>query len=131
MRTQRELAEWCVGAIGKFGDPAEPVGQIFARYQSLTEVAALKTPADYLLTCTYKVGTLSLRIDPDCEIPMRIDMAGPVFDGDRLQVFGIEQITAGLWALKPSLYVSNTFHAFVIVYDAPHPAPWQKLIVLG
>ncbi len=131
MRTQQELAEWCVGAIAKFGDPAEPVGQIFAHYQRLTEVAALKAPPDDLLVCTFEANTLSLHIDPECAIPLRVDMAGPVFDGDRLQVFGIELISRGLWALKPSLYIPNTFHAFVVVYDAPDPAPWQKLIVWG
>lgn len=130
MKTQQELAEWCVGAIDKYGDPAEPVGQIFARYQGLTEVAALRATPDGLLVCTFEANTLALVIDPDCIIPLRVDAAGPVFDGERLQALGIELIRPGLWALNPSLYIPKSFHVFVTIYDVPIPAPWERLIVL-
>ena len=31
MKTMSEVQQWIDGAIGQFGDPAVPVGQIFAR----------------------------------------------------------------------------------------------------
>lgn len=123
MKTSQELAEWCAGALIEFGDPAAPVGQMFFRY---TEVTLARGDE---LTCTARGDALMLNVGG--VPPLRVDVEGPAFDEEeRLRVFGIKSIVPGLWTLEPSLNLPGMFHAFIVIYDVPNPAPWERLIVL-
>jgi hypothetical protein len=44
--------------------------------------------------------------------------------------YGAERVTAGVWAITPSLNVVGVIHGFVVIHGVPDPAPWERLIVL-
>jgi hypothetical protein len=46
-----------------------------------------------------------------------------------LAAFGIIEIVPGLWHLTPSLNLPGVLHMFVVVYDVPSPAPWERRII--
>lgn len=41
-----------------------------------------------------------------------------------VEAFGLTRIGIGVWVVAPSVWVPGTFHAYVVVYDVPVPAPF-------
>lgn len=132
MRTIREVEEWRELIAEEYGDPAAAVCQLFARYvegdhrpKSATEL--------FELFCFYDgEDGLVLWLGPELVIPLDISSAGPEIYGEgELLKFGAERVAPGLWSLNPSLNMPGEIHGFVTLYDVPHPAPWEQLIVLA
>ena len=123
MKTFAELREWLRGAELEFGDSSEPVCQIFARF---TQVRHHKE-----ITCaTLPPSELLLHLDNDSPIPIRVSTALSIGLDGAVEAFAAREISTGLWALSPSLNIPGFLHAFVILYDVPSPAPWERLIIL-
>lgn len=127
MRTFSEVAEWCAGAADAFGDPSVPVCQLFFRY--LTD---LETCTGDALACAMIAGELALIIGPSIFPPIAL----PIRTGEaevtdeEVITYGATRVTAGVWAIEPSLNMSGVIHGFVVVYGVPDPAPWERRIVL-
>lgn len=47
-----------------------------------------------------------------------------------LTKYGAELVTKGVWAISPSLNAEGVIHAFLVLYDVPDPAPWERGIAL-
>jgi hypothetical protein len=126
MKTIAEFIHWREGAIEEFGDPTIPVGQAFFQY-----VPAL---ADYheglLAASTGGRDSLILMMGLDAGVRVRVSEAGPEGDAGGLLVFGLEEITPGLWTLFPSANLPGLAHLFVVIYGVPVPAPWGKRIII-
>lgn len=126
MKTVDQLMDWCAGALEQFGDPCEPVCQMFFRWQ---------TPGTWQrsseLSCGVVDGKPTLWLGPIGALPLEISSDGHTLHADgTLASFGAEQISAGVWALFPSLNVRDLVHGFVVLYGVPDPAPWERLIVV-
>lgn len=128
MKTFSEVAEWCAGAAEELGDPAEAVCQVFARW--CDDLYAYHGDD---ISCGWTAdGELALRLfGPDSPpLPLRVETGEYQVDADgRLVSFGAVQITAGVWEITPSLNAEGLIHAFLVLYDVPTPAPWEKRIV--
>lgn len=133
MRTFSEVLAWCDGAAEAYGDPAAPVCQLFVRWCDDLEryVARLEGAADGELACGLAGGRPTLVLGPAFHLlPLPIQKGAPELEGGDLVMFGAKLITRGVWALAPSLNVPGLIHGFVILYDVPEPAPWERRIVL-
>lgn len=134
MKTIREVEQWCAGAEMQFGDPAIPVGQVFARYVADTDLyMGDDVVVDLLLSFTkvpLKPYGLHIRLWPrqrkPCGVEIEIAMDGPKFALGQLLTFGVRPVAPGLWYLYPSLNLPGQIHAFVVLYDVPTPAPWDS-----
>lgn len=126
MKTLTEIQEWCAGAEEEFGDPAEPICQIFARY-----VSDLSHYHGDEIVCGMEKDELVLWL-PQLPVPFSILTGKPDISRDgELMAFGAEMISSGVWALTPSLNMPGVIHAFVVLYNVPTPVPWEQLIVLA
>jgi hypothetical protein len=125
MKTIDEFQEWCAGARAELGDPSLATGIIFARY--LPTLGACDG-AD--IAATYEESShLILYLVPDGVIRLAISIDGPEANAGQLLVFGVEAIAPGLWTLFPSVNLPDFVHAFVVLYDVPEPAPWDRRII--
>lgn len=125
MKLLSEIQEWQIGAIEQFGDPATPVGQIFAKFvrePSPLRDIALAAWHDNKLHIDFGGGWL----------PVPVDDSGPSVTSDtgEIRAFGITKIVPGVWSVFPSLNMPGIIHAFVHIYDAPDPAPWESTIIV-
>lgn len=128
MKTCSEVSAWCAGASAEFGDPSVPVCQLFFRWQE-----NLMAPRrDDELVCGMVEGELVLLLGPEFRaLPMPIELGDlRLDDAGGLEAYGAYLITAGVWALRPSLNVEETIHGFVVLHGVPDPAPWERRIVL-
>jgi len=116
MKTVKELHEWRVGAVREFGDPSIPVTPMFVRLQTID-------CRSEEITAKFDRGILFVNAFAD--IPLVIDVDGPQIEDGCLRAFGIVQVVPGLWFLTPSLNLPDMFHAFIVLYDVPSPAPWE------
>ena len=124
MKTFAELREWCQGAELEFGDPSEPVCQIFARFTQVRhdkEITCASQPPSELLLHLVEKGPIVIRLSTTA-FCLGLD--------DAVETFQAREISSGLWSLSPSLNLPGILHAFVILYDVPSPAPWERLIIL-
>jgi hypothetical protein len=117
MKTVNEVRAWCAGAKKQFGDPAIPVSQLFVRY-----VRGPATGNDLL--CFREPGRYVLRLGANRRLlfPVAISLEGPKAP----PFFAAEYVCRGVWALSPSLNVPGVIHGFVVLYEVPHPAPWDE-----
>lgn len=122
MKTLDEIREWIDGARLEYGDPSVPVGVLFVDYQA---------DAGVRIEYRHNPPELVLFLSADRELPLPFDPDGPVMDGEEsLAAYGLERICDSLWQLLPSLNIPCLLHTFVIVYNAPVPAPWERRIWL-
>lgn len=127
MKTCAEVAAWCAGAAEEFGDPSAPVCQIFLRWQDEPEAYR----GDELV-CGMNHGDLALLLGegfPPFQFPVvagrpQLDERGYVM------AYGASCVTAGVWAITPSLNALGLIHGFVVLHGVPDPAPWERRIVL-
>lgn len=120
MKTIEELRDWVTGVEQAFGDPSAATGLLFARYQ------ALPAPSEDIVA-RYDG---ELRLLASWEIPIALDPGGYVMRDEELVAFGVEQVMPGLWHLIPSLNIPEVLHVFVVLYDVPTPAPWERKLIL-
>ena len=127
MKTFAEVSAWCAGALEQFGDPSIPICQLFVRWRD-----DLKAIDGQELTCGWLDGELVLLLGPEFRpLPMLVETGSyQVGEDGELTAYGAELVTAGVWAIKPSLNVEGAIHAFVVLYGVPDPAPWERRIVL-
>lgn len=129
LQTIAELEAWYAGARDEFVDPSEPVCQLFFQWQAdlpayrgeLLACGASAIDGELVLACGSNIGTVSLRVQPN---------EPEVSPDGMLLTFGAIRITAGVWALTPSLNVSGALHGYVVLHGVPDPAPWERLVVL-
>lgn len=130
MKTVDEVEDWCAGAELNFGDPSLPVCQLFVKcVEGDSRPKSLKGYLD--LFCYCDRNEMVLWLGPDLVIPIAVSNVPQTNAAGELVAFGMEQIAFGVWALNPSLNLPEVIHAFVILYDVPSPAPWERLIVLA
>jgi hypothetical protein len=135
MKTVGELLEWCEGAEREFGDPSIPVGLMFVRYGEASDLGIdqridqILGDPDRLIVAEFAREELLLDL-LGTAVPLKLSSDGMQIENDQLMAFGVEKITRGVWALTPSLNLQGILHAFVVVYDVPTPAPWERLIIL-
>jgi hypothetical protein len=77
----------------------------------------------------YEQFGLWLSVEDSIALPVvkgecELDMIGIVKN------FGATEISTGVWALAPSLNLPGCIHGFIVLYDVPSPAPWERRIVL-
>jgi hypothetical protein len=125
MRTCAELRAWIEGAAAELGDPAEAVGQAFFRWSDNWQAEG----AD--LSAGMHKGELVLMLGRGAVIPIQLRAGDPELAEDGVVAFSTTQITAGVWAVSPSLNVPGLVHVFVVLYDVPAPAPWERKIILA
>lgn len=128
MTTAADVAAWREGAVFEFGDPSEPVCQLFFRWEG-------NYPDyqghDLACGCTPD-GILVLLFGVDGLLPVRVRAGEPaIAPTGELDAFGATPITGDVWALSPSLNVPGELHGFVVLYGVPTPAPWEQRIVLA
>lgn len=129
MKTFRAVSEWCAGAAEELGDPSAAVCQLFFRWQD-----DLRAVDGVDLVCGLHEGSLTILLGPKFPaLPIPVEVDGPRLDErGGLACFGVEPIAPGVWALTPSLNAQGLIHAFVVLYEVPSPAPWErKIIVVG
>jgi len=127
VRTIAELQAWRDEATRILGDPAETCGCAFFRYVRAGQLF------DPDLVFSDEGNDLLLRFELRSP-PLRIAISreGPKMLAGALVEFGVDRIAPGLWMLNPSLNIPGVLHAFIALYDVPHPAPWEGgLIVLA
>lgn len=125
MKTLEEVNAWIQGAIAEFGDPALPVGQIFAQF------VANPSPEQDLILAAWHEKKLHIDFGGGW-LPIPVDEAGPQIDEEtgELTSFSIGKIMPGFWTITPSLNMPGIIHAFVHIYDVPDPAPWEAQIIV-
>lgn len=124
MKTFSELADWLTGAAEEFGNPSIPVCQLFVRY-----VANVTDYRGDDLVCS---AGLNLWLDRQAPIPLAISRNGdgPCMNAmGELTAFAARQLVPGVWFLSPSLNIPGVIHAFIVLYDVPDPAPWERRII--
>lgn len=127
MKTIAELQEWCAAVEDEFGDAAEAVGLLFARFQ---QCAPTGTGIEQDVVISWDGEQLVLELFGG--VPLRLDMNGPRLSlQNDLDAFGVYQVAPGLWHLTPSLNLPGVLHMFVVLYDVPSPAPWERQIITG
>ena len=127
MRTFEELAGWCEGAAREGGDPSRYCGQVFVRWVDDLP----NTDLDERLAFGFVDGELVLALGPQWPpFPLAIQTGAPEIGEDGFMRFGAELITPGVWGLSPSFNAVGMVHAFVVLYDVPTPAPWERRIWL-
>jgi hypothetical protein len=128
MTTYHEVVDWIAGAAEQFDDPATPVCQLFFRWQDNLR----RIEGDHL-ACGLADGDLALQFVPNFPpLPVPMGLGDYELDANgELLTYGARRITAGVWALSPSLNIEGVIHAFVVLYNVPEPALWDTRIVLG
>lgn len=127
MKTLVDLQEWAVAVADAFGDPSAKTCQIFARFVREDD----RMQGGEVLASWEPNGQMLLWLGGDGMLPLPIADDGPSIDDyGVIAAYGLENIDNGLWALVPSLNVPGVIHAFVTIYDVPHPAPWESRIVV-
>lgn len=126
MKLIRELEEWITQSTSHYGDPATPVGQIFARFVT-------RDPGAHDdIVARWDGRQLFLGFGHGDWLPIDIDTDGMKADDEtgHLTAFGVKQICPGFWTLEPSLNMPGVIHAFVHVYGVPAIAPWERRIIV-
>lgn len=118
MKTLAEVRQWIQGALREFGDPSVPIGQLFIDFKGKDD-----------LRVEYQAPELRVCLGVDI-LPLTISAEGPAVEDGRMSTFGIEKICDGVWTLNPSCNMPGLIHAFVILYNVPAPAPWERRIWL-
>jgi hypothetical protein len=130
MKTFAEVSEWIAGAkeemvldlLGR-----EPITQCFFRW-----VGDISTYVGKELVCGRAGRDVVLQFLPkSARLAVPLAIGEPQYGEDGgVEIFGAEQLTAALWSLRPSLHVPGVIHTFVVLYQVPDPAPWQRMIWL-
>ena len=131
MRTFAEVADWCLGAYGAYGDASVPVCQLFFRWHH-----NLRDLRGEDLACGIVEGMVAGEIVLVCgpglpPFPLSVRAGEPEVTDDEVITYGAVRVVEGVWAITPSLNVVGVIHGFVVVYGVPDPAPWERLIVLS
>lgn len=129
MKKFSDVVAWCVGAAEQYADPAEPVCQLFFRWQE--DVLTPDSIGGEDLVCGWHDGKLVLMMGPSFP-PLPVDVASgglQLAENGALEAFGASLVTAGVWELVPSLNAPGLLHAFVVLYGVPDPAPWERRIL--
>ena len=139
MRTIREVCDWCTAVEHDMGDPAASVAQVFARYVEDVDAYRGEDLVFGLHGGKAQNGAVALQlrlwVGPAIHpaaiqgviVPATMD--GPKFALDQLLTFGVRPVSPGLWYLNPSLNLPGQIHAFIVLYDVPTPAPWDKPVI--
>jgi hypothetical protein len=132
VKTIDEVERWIQGAAAECGDPSIPVCQLFARYVNGDHRPAGEELFDLFCfrNAIREPDEFTLWLGPDLVLPLFISRDGPQIANGELQSFGAEEVTRGVWTLRPSLNIPGLIHGFVMLYDVPSPAPWERLIIL-
>lgn len=130
MRTSDQLTAWRIGAQLQFGDPSVPVCQCFFEWRQAFTSSAPGLEAYYDPPSRQCDGAVVLRLAPDLNVDIPVRTGEPEVDDDGVVAFGAEEITRGVWALRPSLNMPGLLHAFVVLYGVPDPAPWARCLVV-
>ncbi len=125
-----QVLEWQRGAAIEFGDPSEPVCQLFFRW--------IERPHEFNgdeLVCGITDGRLFLGLPDSILLPVVTGNPTwrdyvPAVDGGRIESFGLQRIAPGVWSLMPSLNMHGLLHAFVVLFGVPDSEPWDRRIVL-
>ena len=129
MKTIQEVERWRAEARAAFDDPANVVCQLFVRYVEADHTP--KQTSEYFNLFCFRDGQeIVVWLGPDLIIPLIISRDGSETDELGVLKFGADSISCGVWALTPSLNIPGVIHGFVILYDVPTPAPWERLIIL-
>src|SRR3954470_18532727 len=117
MKTFAEVAQWHVGAAEAFDDPAEPVCQLFFRWQSDLSTGMPGSE----LTCGIANDKTYLLIGPEFpSLPIEIQIGEPEISREgQLVKFGAAPIAPGVWSLSPSMNARGLIHGFVVLYGVP------------
>lgn len=127
MRKIAEVESWRFDTSEAYGDPSLLVCQLFLRWEADLEMYAGED-----LVCGMIDGRLA--ISPgnwlDGFLPIEVGEEARFAADGALEAFEAERITAGVWALSPSLNIPGEIHGFLVLYDVPEPPPWQQRIVV-
>jgi len=128
MKTFTQLLEWLRGAAEQHGDPSLVTGHAFFR---CCEPDNLPPPPDDSLQAVFDDGELILYVTECGEpISLPVRVGPPEIGAAGVDRFGLEQISANVWALSPSLNMPGEIHVFVTLYDVPLSPPWERKIIL-
>ena len=124
MKTINELGNWQQAIAAAEGDPSARVAQVFLRYAPAPD-------GSNDLLAVWDAPFLGLYLLPPQPVIVEIHDEGPQVDEEmgELTAFGLDQICAGCWTLRPSLNMPGYIHAFICIYGVPHPAPWERMII--
>jgi hypothetical protein len=127
--TAADVEAWCAGAALEFGDPSEPVCQLFFHFER--DFVNYQGEA---LVCGWSDGGMLMLLFGAAAaggalLPVPVRAGNPIIaPTGELEAFGATPITGDVWALSPSLNVPGALHGFVVLYNVPTPAPWQTLL---
>jgi hypothetical protein len=130
VKTFTEVAAWCLGAFEAYGDASVPVCQLFFRWQPDLETFDGRGD-DETLVCGMVLGEFVLVCGRSAIIPLPVRKGAPEATDEEVITYGAVRVTAGVWAITPSLNIDGFIHGFVVLYGVPDPAPWERLIVLA
>lgn len=133
MKTFADVAAWCAGAAHHFGDPSDAVCQIFLRWQDPLPIIIDDRDPCSLAVCAWLNDRLMPILGPGFpELPMEIAADGnyEVNEYGELTKYAAQRVCPGVWSISPSLNVEGVIHAFLVLYNVPDPAPWERRIVL-
>lgn len=119
----QDMSRFLMAAEGQFGDPAEAVFLLGVEYSEVAE-------RDHA-TAQYSALMSSVLIDLGGKEPVVLEVnteAPRAVDGE-LEAFHVVKMSAGTWALNPSLNIPGALHAYVVLHSVPDPAPWEKRLV--
>jgi hypothetical protein len=129
MKTVTDVEAWVARAADAYGDPSVPVCQLCFRWTPETQRFVV---GDDALTCGLAEGAFALLLGPNVPaIPLPIRAGDAEVTEDEVITYGLDRLSAGVWAMTPSLNIEGFIHAFVVLYDVPDPAPWERRIVLA
>jgi hypothetical protein len=125
MKTFEEFAAWTRAVEEECGDAAAAVCQMFFHWS--------EHPEEGELTCGPDPRGIVLTFKPPTEgrICLPLKTGEPIFQDGEVETFGAEQITAGVWALDPSVNIPMFVHGFVVLFGVPEPAPWENVVVIA
>lgn len=127
MKTFEQVEEWCAGAAEALGDPSKSVYQLFVRYRQDLVQADI---GDELI-CGMADDELVLALGPDfLPYPLPIEAGAGRYNERGIEAYGMELVANGVWSIAPSFFVPGVIHAFLVVYDVPDPAPWERQLIL-
>jgi hypothetical protein len=58
-------------------------------------------------------------------VPIR-NGAGQLRGDGTMEIFGLRKLGFRTWLVQPSVNIPGQVHAFVVLCDAPEPAPWES-----
>jgi hypothetical protein len=136
MRTFTEVEDWLEGAEAEFGDPSIPVCQLFVRYIDAAQIANYRGEelvvggANPVLWLTQEIAVpISIVVHENPGLGTASSYC--VNAAGELTAFAAVPVVKGVWFLEPSLHVLGLIHAFVVFYDVPEPAPWERKIIIA